>query len=86
MKWHLVLVYIACDFSIMSSQFGFLLNYCKRFHDLFIAGDFNVVLQSNEKWAVNSRLCSKAYLFCDFINNLLLKDMSFKGHMPKWSL
>ena len=82
---HLIAVYAAPTVSRRSGLWGQLKRVMENIDDpVLVGGDFNTILRLDERTGGNGRLSSDSLAFGDWINELALVDMGFRGNTFTW--
>jgi len=82
---HLIVVYAAPSVSRRSGLWGELKDVVNGLEGpLLIGGDFNTILWVDERMGGNGRLSPDSLAFGDWINELSLIDLGFKGNKFTW--
>lgn len=82
---HLIVVYAAPSESRRSGLWGQLKDVIQGLDEpLVVGGDFNTIVRLDERTGGNGRLSSDSIAFGDWINELYLIDMGFKGNRYTW--
>lgn len=77
---HLIAVYVAPTVSRRSGLWGQLKRVMENIDDpVLVGGDFNTILRIDERTGGNGRLSPDSLAFGDWINELALVDMGFRG-------
>ncbi|WZZ66780.1 hypothetical protein YC2023_078150 [Brassica napus] len=82
---HLVAVYAAPTASRRSGLWGQLKRVLENIDEpVMLGGDFNTIVRLDERTGGNGRLSPDSLAFGDWINELALVDMGFKGNQFTW--
>jgi len=82
---HLIVVYAAPSVSRRSGLWGCLKTAIEGVDGpLVIGGDFNTIIRLDERTGGNGRLSLDSLAFGEWINELMLIDMGFKGSQYTW--
>ena len=82
---HLLAVYAAPTVSRRSGLWGQLKRVLENIDEpVLVGGDFNTILRLDERTGGNGRLSPDSLAFGEWINELALVDMGFKGNKFTW--
>lgn len=82
---HLIVVYAAPSVSRRSGLWGELTTIIQGISDpLVIGGDFNTIIRADERTGGNGQLSTDSIAFGNWINDLALIDMGFRGSTFTW--
>lgn len=82
---HIIAVYAAPTVSRRSGLWGQLKQLMENIDEpVVIGGDFNTILRLDERTGGNGRLSPDSLAFGEWINELALVDIGFKGNMFTW--
>lgn len=82
---HIIVVYAAPTASRRSGLWALLREEIRVISEpVIIGGDFNTIVRIDERTGGNGRLSSDSLAFGNWINEMLLIDMGFKGNQFTW--